>query len=55
MLMVAFPLATRLLLAKEFKNKGKNLSSTLNLFIYKPLGVIYAAAYKRTDNTLPST
>lgn len=31
MLMVAFPLATRLLLAKEFKHRGKNLISKSTL------------------------
>lgn len=32
MLMVAFPLATRLLLAKEFKHRGKDLISKSTLF-----------------------
>lgn len=39
MLMVAFPLAARLLLAKEFKHRGKRLSST-HLFAMDYLQVI---------------
>lgn len=44
MLMVAFPLATRLLLAKEFKHRGKDLISKSTLFTM----IEWSAGYLKT-------